>query len=84
MPHGGLRSNGKIVMIGIPCGPDLINSLVGNALWSWMLPSNNLNPCGRFQNPINIIDLLDFLTSPLMNFIGNETLWLAHVYQLGQ
>jgi hypothetical protein len=31
MPHGGLEFNEKTRMIGIPCGVDLANSLVGGA-----------------------------------------------------
>jgi hypothetical protein len=30
-------------------------------------------------NLANIVDLLDFPACPRMNFIGNETLWLAPI-----
>jgi hypothetical protein len=67
-----MGSNGKIGMIGIPFGPNIANSPFGGA---WMLPSNNSSPCGRLENPTNIVDLLDFLACPLMNITGyNETL----------
>ncbi len=71
MYHGGMGSNGKIGMIGIPFGSDIANSPFGGA---WMLPSNNSSPCGRLENPTNIIDLLDFLVCLPMNLIGNEAL----------
>ncbi len=69
--HGGMGSNGEIGMIGIPFGFDIANSPFGGA---WMLPSNNSSPCERPRNLANIVDLLDFLICPPMNFIGNETL----------
>jgi hypothetical protein len=58
-------------MIGIPFGFDIANSPFGGA---WMLPSNNSNPCGRLENPTNIVDLLDFFVCLPMNLIGNEAL----------
>jgi hypothetical protein len=61
VPHGGLGSNGETRMIGIPCGLDTTNSPFGSAFGSWTLPSNNSSPCGRLENPTNIVDLLDFL-----------------------
>ncbi len=64
MPHGGLGSNGKTRMIGIPCDLDTTNSPFGGAYWSWMLLSNKSSPCGKLENPANIIDLLDFLVAP--------------------
>jgi len=39
-----------------------------------MLPFNNSKPWGQLENPTNIIDFLDFLECPLMNFIGNDAL----------
>jgi len=50
MPHGGLGSNGKIGMIGIPCGFNTTNSPFGGVYWSWTLPSSNSSPCGRLEN----------------------------------
>jgi hypothetical protein len=79
VPHDGLGSNGEIRMIGIPYGPNTANSPFGSASWSWTLPSNNSSPCGRLENPTNIIDLLDFFTHPPMNLIGNEALCIAPV-----
>jgi hypothetical protein len=35
---------------------------------------DNSNPCGKLENPPNIVDLLYFPTWPPMNFINNETL----------
>jgi hypothetical protein len=70
-------------MIGIPYGLDTTNSPFGRASCSWTLPSNNSSPCGRLENPTNIVDLLNFPIWPLMNLIGNEALWLDPVCQLG-
>jgi hypothetical protein len=39
------------------------------------------SPYERPENPTNIVDLLDFLACPPMNFIGSETLWLTLIYQ---
>jgi hypothetical protein len=64
VPHGGLGSNGKIGMIGIPYGPDTTNSSFGGASWSWTLCSKNFSPSGRLKNLANIVDLLDFLDCP--------------------
>jgi hypothetical protein len=74
VPHGGLKYNGKIGMINIPYDLGIVNSPFGGASWSWTLPSNNSNPCGRHENLTNIVDLLDFYVCPPMNFISNEAL----------
>jgi hypothetical protein len=71
MYHGGVGSNGQIGMIGIPFGFEIANSPFGGA---WMLPSNYSSPCGRLENPANIVYLLDFLVCLLVNIIGNEAL----------
>ncbi len=59
-----IKSNGEIGMISIPCGFDIANSQVGDASWSWTLPSNDSNPCGSPENPANVVDLLFFCLSP--------------------
>jgi len=84
VPHGGLGSNGEIGMTGIPYGLDIANSPFGGAFWSWTLPSNNSSPHGRFENPTNIVGLLDFHACPPMNITYIEALWLVHVCQLGR
>jgi len=61
-------------MINISYGPNIANLPLGSAFWSWTLPSNNSNPWGKLENPTNIVDLIDFLICPLMNFIGKEAL----------
>jgi len=63
VPNGDM---GFSVEIEINCNsfvPNIINSLLsGGSFWSWMLPFNNSNTCGRLENLANIIDLLDFPT----------------------
>ncbi len=58
-----------------------VASLFGGASWSWTLPSNNSSPCGRLENPANIVDLFDFPDYPLMNLLNNEALWLTPICQ---
>lgn len=56
-------------MNGILCDLTIVNSSLGGASSSWMLPSNL----------INIVDLLDFPICFPINLIGNEALQLAIV-----
>jgi hypothetical protein len=56
-------------MNGILCDPNIVNSTLGSAFSSWMLPFNL----------INIVDLLDFPICFPINLISNEALQLALV-----
>jgi hypothetical protein len=49
VPHGGMGFNVEIKINGIPFTHDIVNSLLWGSSWSWMLPSNKSNPCGKVK-----------------------------------
>jgi hypothetical protein len=53
---------------------DIFSSSIGGLSIVWTLLSNKSKPWRNLENPVNIVELLDFLACPPMKVIGIKAL----------
>jgi hypothetical protein len=84
IPHDGGGSRDEPWMNGPTWAPGISSSWVGGLSIAWTLPSNKWKPWGSLKTLVNIVELLNFLTCPLMKVTSTKTLWLSPIHHLGQ